>query len=103
MCATGPGMSAILMGCRPDVETVPLGQINWNVDVTTDRIHVPMGIFDTYKISFTQRGNITILGKTNSFDYDASYWVAPEFNTWVASIFTVGDKYSYSQAMEVVN
>ncbi|MCP5037113.1 MAG: tetratricopeptide repeat protein [Rhodobacteraceae bacterium] len=102
MCATGPGMSAIMMGCRPDIQTVPLGQIDWSINVETDRIHVPMGVFDTYKVSFVLRGDITILGKTNSFDFDASYWISPELNNWVAAIFTIGDKYSYSQAMEVV-
>jgi len=102
MCATGPGMSAILMGCRPDIETVPLGQIDWSVSVVSERIHVPMGIFNTYKVNYVQRGDITILGKTNDFSYDASFWMVPELNTWVAAIFTVGDKYSYSQAMEVV-
>ena len=91
-----------MMGCTFGVETVDMGFFDWTIAISTETIQVPMGVFETYRVSFSLDGEITILGKTNALRYDASYWVEPALNTWVASIFTMGDQYAFSQAMEVV-
>lgn len=101
-CADGGGVPAFMMGCTFGVETVDMGFFDWTIAISTEAIQVPMGVFETYRVSFSLDGEITILGKTNALRYDASYWVEPALNTWVASIFTMGDQYAFSQAMEVV-
>jgi tetratricopeptide (TPR) repeat protein len=101
-CADGGGIPAFMMGCAFEVETVDLGYMDWSIEITTETIQVPMGLFETYRVSFSLEGEITILAKTNALAYDASYWVDPGLNTWVASIFTIGDHYAFSQAMEIV-
>ena len=103
ICANSSGMPAVMMGCRPDLEQSDLGAFTYELTVTTETIHVPMGIFDTYRLDFIFEGEVTILGKTNTYPYSASYWVAPELNTWVQRIFTVEDVYVFHQALELVS
>ena len=103
ICANSSGISAVLMECRPDREVSELGAFTYDLSVSTETIHVPMGIFDTYRLDFILDAEVTILGKTNNFSYSATYWVVPELNTWVQRIFTVGDTYVFHQAMELVS
>lgn len=101
-CSQGTGFSYSIMGCLPGVDQAEVGQFNWDVTVSTDRIQVPMGIFDTYKIDLRMSGNMVILGVTQDLDYTAGFWISPELNTWVAQIITVGENYVLNQAMSVV-
>jgi hypothetical protein len=103
ICANSSGMPAVMMGCRPDQEQSDLGTFTYELSVSTESIHVPMGIFDSYRLDFIFEGEVTILGKTNTYPYSASYWVAPELNTWVQRIFTVEDVYVFHQALELVS
>ncbi len=103
-CDTGTArMPRILMGCVVGVESVDVGTFDWTAGVTREQIHVPLGVFTAYKVSISLRGQITLIGKSNPVQFDAAYWVVPDLNRWVAAIFTIGDKFSYAQATEIVS
>jgi hypothetical protein len=86
----------------PDVDLAEAGQFQWTLAVSTERIHVPLGVFDTYRLDFTMDARVAVLGQERDLPYTASFWIAPEVNTWVARILTAEDRYIYSQAMDLV-
>ncbi len=100
-CSTGIGVPFVALGCLPNVEMVQPGQFSWRAEVVTDRIHVPMGIFDTYRINLEFTAEITMFTVTRSFPMTASYWIDPETGVLVAQIFTADDRYVLYQAMHV--
>jgi len=102
VCAESSGLPAVLMGCRPDLEVSQIGTFNYEITVSTETIHVPMGVFDTFRLDLIYEAAPTIMGKTRPFSYSASYWVAPELDTWVQRIVTVDDRYVFHQALEIV-
>lgn len=99
-CSRGTGFRYATMGCLPGVAEV--GRFDWQADVTTARIHVPLGLFDTYKLDLTLTAELSFLGVTRQNTYAASYWIAPEVDAWIARVFTVDDRYAHHQAMEIL-
>jgi len=102
-CSQGRGFQYSVLGCLPDVEEAELGGFDWTISVSTERVHVPLGLFDTYRIDVSMTARVVILGVERELPYTASFWVAPELNAWVARIFTVGEEYAHNQAMEIVD
>ncbi len=101
-CSAGRGFPYVSLGCLPGTEIAEAGTLGWSLSVTLDRIHVPMGIFTTFRIDVAVESSIVIFGQPVEVDFTESIWVAPELNTWVARISTAGDEYQFLQAMEVV-
>jgi tetratricopeptide (TPR) repeat protein len=101
-CSAGRGFSYSILGCLPEVDLAEAGQFQWTLAVSTERIHVPLGMFDTYRLDFTMDARVSVLGQERDLSYTASFWIAPEVNTWIARILTAEDRYIYSQAMDLV-
>jgi tetratricopeptide (TPR) repeat protein len=101
-CTQGIGLRYVMLGCLPDIDDVEVGSFVWEASVDTDRIHVPLGTFDTYRLDISMTAQITMMSVTRELPYTASFWIAPEVNAWIARIFTVGDQYAFHQAMEII-
>ncbi|HHL21386.1 MAG TPA: tetratricopeptide repeat protein [Aliiroseovarius sp.] len=102
LCATGSGMRLLLMGCRPGVETVELGSFDWTLEVAREPVHVPAGWFDTYRLSFTQEGEVRLPGRALPVRLRAQYWLDPGLGTWVARRTDRDGRFSLTQALAVI-
>ncbi len=102
LCATGKGLPNILAGCRPGVETVPLGQAEWSLSVIREQIHVPAGWFDTWRLNFSLEGRLEILGRERPLRLQGQYWLAPALDTWVAARTDLDGRFALTQALEVL-
>lgn len=101
-CSMGRGFQYSVLGCVPGVDLAELGEFAFTITVSTDLIHVPLGLFQTYRVDIDMDARATILGVTNELPYQAIFWMEPGLNTWVARRLTVGDEYVYNLAMDVL-
>ncbi len=102
LCETGSGMRLVLMGCRPGVETVELGRFDWTLEVAREPVHVPAGWFDTYRLNFTQDGEVRLPGRSLPVRLRAQYWLDPGLGTWVARRTDRDGRFSLTQALAVI-
>lgn len=102
-CSLGRGFQYSVLGCVPGVELAELGEFAFTIDVSSELVHVPLGLFQTYRIDIDMDARATILGVTNELPYQAIFWIAPDLNTWVARRLTVGDEYVYNLAMDALD
>ncbi|MGI3186335.1 tetratricopeptide repeat protein [Nioella aestuarii] len=101
-CSLGRGFQYSVLGCVPGVDLAELGEFAFNIDVSSELIHVPLGLFQTYRVDIDMEARATILGVTNELPYQAIFWIDPGLNTWIARRLTVGDEYVYNLAMDVI-
>ena len=102
-CSRGRGFQFSVLGCVPGVDFADLGPFDWTLSVTAEPIHVPMGIYQTYRIAFSMQGSFTILGVTNEVPYASVFWFSPDLNTWLARRLTAEGEYVYHLALEIVD
>jgi tetratricopeptide (TPR) repeat protein len=102
-CSRGRGFQYSVLGCIPGVEIADVGVFDWSIAVSTERIHVPLGLFETYRLDLALNGSVTALGVTNDIPYEAIFWIDPALNTWVARRLTAEGEYIYHQAMDVLD
>ena len=101
-CTAGMSLPVVMMGCTADLAEVEMGDFNWQASVVPERVRVPMGLFDAYRIDLELTARIRMMGTTRELPYAASFWVAPEAGTWVARRFSAGDQVTLHQAMEIL-
>ena len=98
-CTDASGFSAFMMGCLPGRDHVQLGELTWRAKVSVETTHVPMGVYSTYTVYYSQEGTITILGKTNNFPMEVKFWIDPTLGTWVRRHIYLGEDFILSQAL----
>lgn len=101
-CSLGRGFQYSILGCVPGVDLSELGEFAFSIDVSSEVVHVPLGLFQTYRVDIDMEARATILGVTNEMPYQAIFWIDPDLNTWIARRLTVGDEYVYNLAMDVL-
>lgn len=105
ICPDQPSIPARMLGCVEGVDGTKRGTLSWNLSVDrSERVHVPMGWFDTYVLHFTLSGGIAlVLGRPKPVNQDIWLWYAPALDTFVRREVMLGETYILDQAMAIID
>ena len=103
VCGEELSMRSFIMGCKPDIEAIPLGRMQYSLQVEAmETILVPMGLFDTYVVRFSEISTLEIFGANEERRIEYRWWIAPERNFWVRRTRLQDGKVLVSEATELL-
>lgn len=93
-------MMTSLLGCREGMDFAQFGTLEYGFEVLrTERVHVPLGQFETYVLRYRELGVMTAGGVDRNHEFEITWWVAPALGTWVQQMKIEGEFMSIQYAM----
>ena len=68
----------------------------------TERIVVPLGIFDTHVVRYRELGAIEFAGRRQERTLETTWWIAPELGMWVRRTGQQGEFVVIAEATDLI-
>lgn len=84
LCPEEFNLGAVAMGCFHEVEFIEVGKLEHEILIErAERVHVPMGLVDTYVLRFRFKGTMEAMGRKVERTSEFRFWYDPALGFWV--------------------
>lgn len=102
LCPEEFNLGAVAMGCFHEVEFVEVGKLEHEILIErAERVHVPMGLVDTFVLRFRFKGTMEAMGRKMERTAEFRFWYDPALGFWVKRTNERNGRIVTRQAVEV--